>query len=89
MNITWIETERYKEEKINEDKQVTFLYGIKEVIRIEKLIKVEQIESIIKTRISNIYKKCLKIVSKTIKFRIKKLSDWKIKRQLKLINKNS
>ena len=37
-----IKTKKYIEERINEDKQVTFLYGIKEVIRIEKLIKVEQ-----------------------------------------------
>ena len=68
---------------------MTFLFGIKEVIRIEKLIKVEQIESIIKTRISNIYKKCLKIVSKTIKFRIKKDESLKNKEKVKMNYKNS
>ena len=47
-------TKSNKEEKINEDKQVTFLYRTKEVIRIKKLIKVEQIEISYQTRISNI-----------------------------------
>ena len=64
MNIKWDKTKSYKEEKINEDKQVTFLYGIKEVIRIEKLIKVEQIESMYETRITKVLNKMYQNCSK-------------------------